>query len=71
MVNGGAQGFISSLNLRPKMQFFGAKCEKWDAQKSVKYIPAAHINHSRAFCSRGGASALLHFSLLYQCVDSN
>jgi len=29
---------------------------EWDALKSVKYIPAAHINHDRAFCSRASAS---------------
>jgi hypothetical protein len=69
MVNGGARGFISGPNLRPKMRFRRKKahfCEIWDALKSVKYVSAAHINHSRAFPSRGGASAVLNFSLLYQ-----
>jgi len=71
MVNGGAQGFISGLNLRLKMIENAKRREKWDALKSVKYISAVHINHDRAFRSRGGASALLYFLLLYQWLDLN
>jgi hypothetical protein len=41
--------------------------EKTDSQKSVKYIPAAPINHARAFRSRGaraGGAISSYFFLL-------
>ena len=37
--------------------------QKWDALKSVKYIPAAPVNHARAVRSSGGANALHVFPL--------
>ena len=36
-------------------------CQKWDAQKSVKYVSAEQINHARAVHSRGGALILRNF----------
>ncbi len=36
---------------------------RMDAEKSVKYIPATHINEPRAVRSRGGARILYNFPM--------
>jgi len=48
------------------MYFWG----EWDAQKSVKYVLAARVNHNRALRSRAGAGLELIFRFYLKGLEN-